>query len=58
MTGELGSGGWESRWRTGCWEGRTILKRLCGRRDLGDMFQSDSSVVELIAAAVVSLYLY
>jgi hypothetical protein len=51
-SGELGSGGWESRWKVRCGGGYMELERLCGRRDLGDMFQSDSSVVELIEAAV------
>ena len=46
-----------STWDAGDWwgsidcdGGRTVsvLERLCGRLELGDMFQSDSSVVELI----------
>lgn len=46
-----------STWDVGDWRGstecdgrRTVseLDRLCGRLELGDMFQSDSSVVELI----------
>lgn len=39
-------------WRgsTDCDGGRmvSVLERLCGRIELGDLFQSDSSVVELI----------
>lgn len=45
-------------WRgsTGCDVGRTVsvLERLWGRLDLGDMFQSDSSVVELIGTAIAT----
>lgn len=49
--GERGSGGCQSWWGIGCGEGRTVLGMLCGGRNLGDLFQSDSSVVELIGRA-------
>ena len=44
-------------WRgsTGCDVGRTVsvLEGLCGRLDVGDIFQSESSVVELIETALL-----
>ncbi len=39
----------------GCGVGRTVLEMLCGRREVGDIFQSDSSVVELIEAGLLYL---
>ena len=40
-------------------EGRPVsgLERLCGRLDLGDMFQSESSVVELIGEIFAAAHL-
>lgn len=52
-----------STWDVGDWRGRTdcdgggtvsVLERLCGRLDLGEMFQSDSSVVELILGIAIT----
>ncbi len=51
-----------STWEVGDWRGSSdcdvgrtvsVLDRLCGRLDSGDMFQSDSSVVELIGTAII-----
>ena len=52
-----------STWDVGDWRGRadcdggrtvSVLERLCGRLELGETFQSDSSVVELIIELAIT----